>query len=44
MAQARDAMSAEFRTAAADPPRSSEFTAAPPELLHRVLDGLRRIS
>jgi DNA-binding NarL/FixJ family response regulator len=44
MAQARHAMSAEFRTAAADPPRSSEFTAAPPELLHRVLDGLRRIS
>lgn len=44
MAQARHAMSAEFRTAAADPPRSSEFTAAQPELLHRVLDGLRRIS
>lgn len=44
MAQAKHAMGAEFRTAGAEPPRSSEFTSAQPELLHRVLDGLRRIS
>jgi hypothetical protein len=44
IAQARQAMAAGFRTAGVDMPHRSDFTEAPPELLHRVLDGLRRIS
>jgi hypothetical protein len=44
IAQARQAMDAGFRTAGVDMPYRSDFTEAPPELLHRVLDGLRRIS
>ena len=43
-AQARQAMDTGFRTAGVDMPYRSDFTEAPPELLHRVLDGLRRIS
>jgi hypothetical protein len=42
--QARQAMSLGFRTAGVDMPHRSDFTEAPPALLHRVLDGLRRIS
>jgi hypothetical protein len=44
IAQARQAMDAAYRLAGADMPHRSDFTAAQPELLHRVLDGLRRIS
>lgn len=44
IAQARQAMAAGFRTVGVDMPHRSDFTEAPPELLHRVLDGLRRIS
>ena len=44
IAQARQAMGAGFRTAGVDMPHRSDFTEAPPELLHRILDGLRRIS
>jgi hypothetical protein len=42
--QARQAMSLGFRTVGVDMPLRSDFTEAPPALLHRVLDGLRRIS
>ncbi len=42
--QARQAMGAGFRMKGVDMPHRSDVTAAPPELLHRVLDGLRRIS
>ena len=44
IAQARQAMGAGFRTAGVDTPHRSDFTEAPPELLNRILDGLRRIS
>jgi hypothetical protein len=44
IAQARQAVGEGFRTAGVDMPHRSDFTEAPPELLHRVLDGLRRIS
>jgi hypothetical protein len=44
IAQARQAMDAAYRIAGADMPHRSDFTAAQPELLHRVRDGLRRIS